>query len=169
MFAIGDSSPLILYASAGHLDLLREVFTEIIIPAAVWNEVVVEGHGRPGCEEVAHAPWIRQQAVTADEPTLTLLADLGPGESEAISLAMEFDRRLPVLIDDRKARRLARERGLRVLGSVGVLLLAKERQIIPSIVPALNDLRTCGLYLSVALVDGLLGAAGEPLSAPLNQ
>lgn len=90
MPAISDSNPLILYAGIGHLDLLREVFTEIIIPAAGWNEVVVEGRNRPGSAEVARAPWIRRRAVVASEPAQTLFAELGPGESEAIGLAVEF-------------------------------------------------------------------------------
>lgn len=161
MPAISDSSPLILYAGIRHLDLLREVFAEIIIPAAVWNEVVVEGYNRPGSAEVASAPWIRRRTVDAAEPLLTPLAELGPGESEAIRLALEFGQRIPILLDDRKARRLAVDHGLRVLGTAGMLLLAKERQLIPLVAPLLDDLRVHGLYLSDAALHTSLAAAGE--------
>lgn len=161
MPSVSDSSPLIIYASSGYLDLLRQVLGEIFIPSAIWNEVVVDGGNRPEVAAVASASWIRQRDLLHPDLVQELRVELGPGESEAIGLATELDDNVPILLDDAKARRIARQRGLRVVGSAGVLLLAKQRHVISVIGPVLDDLLACGLYLSDAVAHEVLETAGE--------
>lgn len=101
---ISDSTPLIALARIGELDLLRAVFSHILIPEAVGEEVA-RGDA-PGADEVASAAWIK--TVEAD-PVLVrqLLLLVDRGEAEAIALAQVEPRPL-LLTDDRKARRVAR-------------------------------------------------------------
>ncbi len=63
MKIVSNSSPLITLARIGRLDILRQLYSEIVIPEAVWHEVVVEGDEQPGAEAVRSASWIVQQAV----------------------------------------------------------------------------------------------------------
>jgi len=90
--AISDSSTLIHLAALGRLILLREYYTEVLIPPAVWKEVVEEGRGRPGArevEEAARVGWLKVVAAT-DEPLVRLLKrELQDGEAEALALAVE--------------------------------------------------------------------------------
>lgn len=160
MTAISDSSPLILYASIGHLELLERLFTEVLIPPAVWQEVVNDGSGRIGAREVLQAAWIRQRPLPTQGVPLTLAA-LDPGEREAIALASSLQLAIPILVDDRRARRMARDIGLVVIGSGGILGLAKKAGLITSVRPILFDLISVGLFLSEAAVRELLEVAGE--------
>ena len=86
--------------------------------------------------------------MTGPQLIQALQSQLDPGEAEAIALAIELGTRGPVLLDDRKARRVASSIGLIVLGSAGVLLAAKQVGLIRSVRPVLDNLRTAGLYLS---------------------
>ena len=61
--AVSNSSPLILYARIGRLELLKALFGEILIPPAVWHEVVTGGTGRNGEREVRQSDWIRQRSL----------------------------------------------------------------------------------------------------------
>ena len=83
------------------------------------------------------------------------------GEAEVIALAIERGGFESVLLDDRDARRVARERGLAVAGSAGVLVLAKDRGVLPEVRPTLDQLRSASLYLSDAAYLEALAAAGE--------
>ncbi len=60
---VSDSSPLINLSAIGELNLLRELYGEILIPTAVWDEVVIKGNGQPGSEEVNNAKWIKKELV----------------------------------------------------------------------------------------------------------
>ena len=82
---VSDSSPLISLARIGKLDLLQRLYGELLIPQAVWNEVVVKGVGQPGAEEIKSAGWIKTVAVANDELVLALQRDLDSGEAEAIA------------------------------------------------------------------------------------
>lgn len=161
MATISNSSPLILFAKISRLELLRLVFAELIVPTSVYEEVVIAGAGRAGAAEVATATWIRSQAVANQLAFDTLLETLDPGEAEAIALAAEMGEQVTVVLDDRKARHLARQHGLIVVGSAGVLLLAKVQGIIPQVRPILDELRAAGLRLSDRAYSRAIADAGE--------
>ena len=160
MAAVSDSSPLILYAAIGRLDIVEALFAPVYVPQAVYAEVVTAGASRPGADEVRSAPWIVSRSATRQDLLQTLAGEVDVGEAEAIVLAIELGR-IPVLLDDRAARRLARASGLPLFGSAGVLLLAKRQGLLPLARPTLDQLRSVGLYLSDTVYQGLLARAGE--------
>lgn len=140
---------------------MRDLFSELVIPPAVYREVVVRGATRRGAIEVMSAPWITVQDPANSELVQVLSDQLDRGEAEAIALAVELGGRLPTLLDDRRGRRVALRLGLRVQGSAGILLLAKEQGILPDVRPALDALVEAGLYLSDDVYRRVLTLSGE--------
>lgn len=102
--------------AVGHLELLQELYSQVVVRRIVFDEIVVAGAGLTGAHEVEHASWLQVEDVPA-EPSL--LAMLDRGEAAAIPLAVRLGATL--LADDARAREVARERGLVVIGTLGVL------------------------------------------------
>ena len=125
MIVVSDSSPLIALADVGQLRLLHELFSTVLIPEAVYQEIVVQGAGRTGAEAVQAAAWIEQRSVANTGLADVLKLELDEGEAEAIALALESGADL-VLLDERRGRQRAARLGLRVTGVLGVLLEAKQ-------------------------------------------
>ena len=148
MKIVCNASPLINLARIGKLDLLRELYGELIIPEAVWHEVVEEGSGQPGAEEVKCADWIKTQGVTNMNLKRALQQELDAGETEAIVLALEIGADL-LLMDERIGREVARHFGLRYTGLIGILIEAKRKGRISAIKPHLDSMRNiAGFRLS---------------------
>jgi len=137
---VSNASPLINLARIGKLDLLRELYGELVVPEAVWQEVVVQGAGQPGADEVEAAAWIKRHAVTNRSLVHALQQDLDAGEAEAIALASEIQAEL-LLMDEHLGRETARHLGLRYVGLIGVLIQAKRKGLIGAIGPHLDALR----------------------------
>lgn len=157
---VSDSSPLVHLSRIGRLSLLRGLFGEILIPLAVYREVVVEGRGRPGSSEVEKASWINVMEVRDKQLKRILQPVLDEGEAEAIVLALETNANL-VLLDDREARLQAKRLGLRVAGTIGILLRAKRLGLIESLKKELDKLKETGFRISKNLEEEVLRAAGE--------
>ena len=156
---VSNSGPLIALASVGRLDLIPRLHGSVAVPEAVWNEVVGAGDLRPGSSEIAAASWVSR--VEVSPPPDSLLADeLGQGEAEAIVLARQHESLL--LLDDRRARRIARVAyGVAVRGTAGLLVHAKRTGLLEEIRPVLHAMRNEGYYLSDRIVDAALQAAEE--------
>jgi predicted nucleic acid-binding protein len=120
---VANATPLIALSLIGELDLLPRIFDEILVPKAVYEEIVVEGAGRPGSEAVSAAPWLQVQASKTTSSLEPLLLGLDSGELQTLLLAQEVQADW-VLIDERLGRRVARAMGLEIKGTVGVLLAA---------------------------------------------
>lgn len=123
MKVIVNSTPLIALSLIGRIDLLQQLFTEIIVPEAVYDEVVTYGLGRAGANAVAQANWITIVTPTVKTTLEPLLLGLDPGEMEVLLLAREV---APdwVLIDERLGRRVAKALKLPLKGTLGILLAA---------------------------------------------
>ncbi len=162
MKVISNASVLIGLSSIGMLFLLRERFTEgILVPEAVWREVVDEGAERSGAQEVSAANWIKVQKVKDKGMVRLLRVELDEGEAETIALAHEMNANL-VLLDERDARRAAMQMGLKVLGTVGILLWGKQMGKFVSLWEQLDALRVQGKFrISQRLYDRVLQEAGE--------
>jgi predicted nucleic acid-binding protein len=155
---IVNNTPLVAFWAIGRLDILRSLFDEILIPAAVRDEFLAtekESRRRTLREE----SWIRVVEVQNPRRTQSFVG-LDTGETEVLVLAEEQGASL-VLIDERKARRFAERMGLPLSGTLGVLLLAKEEKIISAIAPILQKIQEAGLYFHSELIERVLQLAGE--------
>ena len=123
MRAIANATPLIALAILGRLELLRTIFSEILVPEAVYNEIVARGTDRPGAIMIAQAKWLHVLSPTTTATIEPLLLGLDAGEMQVLLLAREL-RPDWVLIDERQARRIARAMDLPVKGTLGILLAA---------------------------------------------
>ncbi len=151
LLVVSNSSPIIALDQIQKLDLLKLLFSEIIIPSAVKHEIF----------SVSPFPfWINEHQITQPIGSQILRISLGPGESEAISLALEVKPRW-ILLDDRPARRLAESLELSVIGTLGILLASKRRGLLPSLRPCLDSLIEHGFRIAPALYKFVLLDAGE--------
>jgi predicted nucleic acid-binding protein len=164
MDVVSDTSPITNLAAVGHLELLQALYTQILIPQEVRDELVLGGAGNnPGAQEVLTGGWFVVDSVDAQDrdQLASKYHALDIGEAAALALAKARGADL-ILLDDRAARDAARALGLNHIGVVGVLLAAKSRGLISLVKPILDDLRaTAGFYLAEAVYQGALRAAGE--------
>jgi predicted nucleic acid-binding protein len=119
----------------------------VIIPAAVANEF-----GRSFA-------WLGVETPTDEPLVISLSLQIHSGEAETIALAHERASR--VLLDDRQARAAARRLGLRIIGTVGILILAKRQSMIPELGPVLDQLKANNFYMSDELRSEALRIVGE--------
>jgi len=159
MIIVSDSGPIISFARAGYLKLLGQLFQEIIIPEAVYEEIAIIGIGRAGAKEVISGEWIKTKRTKNRLKVKQLPAMLGLGEREAIILAQELNATL--LIDDRKAREVAEENGINCFGSLRILKEAKDRKLIDAIKPVGDELIVTGLRIDSSLYQRFLQEVGE--------
>lgn len=162
MKPVSNSSVLIALSSIGQLALLVQRFPAgILIPPAVYEEVVRTGQNRAGAREVAAAAWITRGSL-ADVRLVSLLqSELDHGEAEAIALAVQAKTNL-ILLDEKDARRTAQNLGLQPLGTVGILLWAKQTGRITNLRSCLDALSVQGrFYLSDSVIRAVLQRAGE--------
>lgn len=156
---ISDSTPLIALARIGELEVVRHVFEEILVPEAVHEEIVEARGGAPGAEDVAAADWVHRTRV-APRRVAPLLRLMDRGEAEAIALARVETGSL-LLTDDRKARRTAKELGIQVQGTLGILARAKGQGLVPSIRPLTQRLQSSGWRISESILAEFLRRSGE--------
>lgn len=161
MTIVSNASPLINLARINKLDVLRQLYGELLVPEAVWQEVVVKGAGQSGAEQVETAAWIQRAQVTNRALVQGLSQDLDAGEAESIALALEVKAQL-LLMDERLGRETARHLDLRYIGLIGVLMEAKHRGLIDRVEPMLVALRVqAGFRISDELYERVLCDAGE--------
>jgi predicted nucleic acid-binding protein len=155
MIVVSDSGPLIALAKIGKLELLRELFGEIITPRAVWIEVVEKGRGRPGSREVSEAGWIKVQDVNDRLSVEILVKEIEIGEAEAIVLSRELNADL-LILDEKILRIIAKSLGIKVAGTLALLFIAKEKGLLEEDIDSLMlDLRAKGVRFSEKVVDAL--------------
>lgn len=154
---VSNSTPLLAFARIEALELLEQIVQHLLIPEAVWREVTHDPH-RPGADVIRHAAWIEVYPV-ADVPSeLLVLLDLG--EAEVITLA-EVVAATEVVLDERAARAVATARGLNIIGTAGLLVRAKQQQLITAVGPFLERMRNQGIYYSQQFLQELLRQLGE--------
>lgn len=161
MIILADSSPLITLSRAGCLELLHEIYGEVIVSREVYDEITVAGAGLPGANEVRHANWIRTETnpETSLPEVLTACANLGAGERSIIYLASALTADL-VLIDDERARRAAKSVGLTIAGSIAILEWGAMRNRIPDLRSAYLNLLQQGIRYDRQLPDHSLERLG---------
>lgn len=153
MKVISNSTPLIALAKINKLSLLREYFGEIHIPEEVYDEVVQRGSNLAGSAEVASCKWIIKSQAANRLAVEALCISLDKGEAEAIVLASE--KKGLLIIDDVDGRKAARQLGLKITGTIGVLVLASNDGKL-DLKNALDELKTVGFHLSNKEYDRIL-------------
>lgn len=155
MRAVANSGPLIHLSWIDRLDILGELFEEVLVPPAVRQGVLSAAPHVPGVTglRVAFAAGrLKLQPVGDQGLVITLTTDLDRGESEAIALMNETGADV-LLLDDRRARATAHDRGFPFTGTIGILKLARGRGLISSVVPMLHELRRRGFWISAELME----------------
>jgi predicted nucleic acid-binding protein len=145
--AVVDSTCLIGLENIGHLDLLPHLFEPVHAPPEVEREFG------------SSPEWLKIEIPSNTALVQALKVTVDDGEAEAIALAVEHQWR--IVIDDLKARDLAQRMGLRIIGTVGLLVRAKRAGLLPWINPLLNELSEKGFHLSEDLKREALRLAGE--------
>jgi predicted nucleic acid-binding protein len=144
---VADSACLIALERIGCLDLLPALFESIVIPPEVEREFGVS------------VPWLKVKAPTNHSLVASLKMLVDDGEAEALALACE--NRSNIILDDRRARSIAKNLTLPMIGTVGILVRAKHAGIIPALKPLLDSLELNNFYISEALKAEALRLAGE--------
>ena len=156
---IVNTSPLQYLFQVGLLDLLPSLYGNVIIPQAVLDEA---DHGRRqgvALPAVSALSWVR--VVTVGHPVVLPMATrLGAGEYEVLLLAKEMPDSL-IVLDDSRARHCATQLGIRVTGTLGILLKAKQRNTIAAVTPVLDTLNDLGFRLSAKTRALTIRLAGE--------
>ncbi|NEO00845.1 MAG: DUF3368 domain-containing protein [Moorea sp. SIO3I7] len=163
MIVISDTSAITNLAAIQHLQLLPQLYNQVIIPEAVYRELADIDPPVPGTLEVQSASWLEVRQVVNSEVVEHLQSEvsLDPGESEAIALALELNADL-LLIDERRGRAEADRLGLRITGLLGILVEAKHQNLIVAVKPLMDALiATSEFRVSLALYNQILEMVDE--------
>lgn len=137
---ISNSTPLINFSAIHRLDILEQLFGKIYIPSAVEKEVFVKGQHYPSISELRKATFIETLEVKNNLLSAALKRDLDDGEAEAIALALENNGKL-LLLDEVTGRMFAESYDIPFIGSIGCLVDAKRKGLIPAIKPLLDKMQ----------------------------
>jgi predicted nucleic acid-binding protein len=151
-----DAGPLIVLLKTNKLSILKDLFGTVNVPTAVYSEITVKEWEKALFSKIE---WINPLKVKKDNDYKLLEQLVDKGEAEAIILAKEL--KSPLLADDAKARKYAILLNVEVIGTLGLLKLAKTRGVIPSVKAAIRDMLAEGYYIDGRLIAKLLDDVGE--------
>ncbi len=161
MIVVSDTTPLIGLASIDRLEILLELFGDVYIPQAVYDETVTYGREEGIAKQaVASSNWIHVVKVQDRLAVDVLLDEMDLGEVETIILASEMKADW-VLMDERKGRRKLTQLNIPKIGTIGVLLKAKQLGLIPDLKPEIEKLQKLGFSISQSVVNEVLKKAEE--------
>lgn len=155
MILIADSSALIALAIVDQLEILETLFGHVYIPRAVYNEITQDNK-----EESKKLLTFCRNKVVDINSSVNFNISLGLGESEAIVLYREKDADF-LLCDDKKAKKFAQSFGIRVIGSLGILLKAKEQNLVEELTPLIDRLKASRIFIDDKTYELVLKMAGE--------
>ena len=158
MLIISDASPLIALAACNKLDLLDKLFEQVRIPQAVFNELAIPD--KPNAINIIE--WAKDKVFPIKNKTVikALSLNLDPGEAEAMALYWEISADF-LLIDEKKGRIIANRNGIKTVGTIGILLLSKQKGFITSVKPLLDLLIQNGFHISDIFYRQILDKTGE--------
>lgn len=161
MVVVSDTSPISGLYRIGHLHLLQLLYRELVIPNAVFEELLQLQAFGYDLKEILAADWIAVKSPLPSIQLEKLRQELDAGEAEAIALSEELHADL-LLIDEAKGRVFAKQTGVLVIGLLGVLIEAKTEGHIPMVQPLMDKLiREIKFRVSPALYKLVLEQAGE--------
>jgi predicted nucleic acid-binding protein len=154
-----NASPLIYLSKAGLIHLLQLLGREIIVPKPVALEIQQRGAIDLTAQAITNTPWLNI-VETPPVPELIQSWDLGAGESSVLTWGY-LHPDTEIIVDDLAARRCAAVLGIPVRGTLGLVLIAKQRGEIPAARPLIDQLRQSGMYLSTSVINQALALIGE--------
>ena len=158
MIIIADSSALVAVSTCQALGLLDALFGTVLVPTAVYDEVCAPG--KPQSEALKSYLSGKVRSIDMSQQRLHKTAGLGKGELEAMLLYKSVSANV-LLIDDQRAKKSAFANGLETMGSLGLLLLAKDEGLLSEITPRVRLLENSNAYLNPLLIAQVLQRAGE--------
>ncbi|MCY7411331.1 MAG: DUF3368 domain-containing protein [Chitinophagales bacterium] len=142
------------------MELLQKVFIEITIPPAVHKEIIAISNLGYDVKSYSGSPWIKIVKPKNELGVSELLHTVDIGEAQAITLAKELDAEY-LLLDERLGTYEANKRSLKTVGLLGVIVIAKQKNIISEVNPILNRLRQKGFWMSQNLINKILISVNE--------
>ncbi|MBO4999186.1 MAG: DUF3368 domain-containing protein [Lachnospira sp.] len=164
MIVVSDTTPIISLIKIEKLDILKGLFGEVQIPEAVFNELTGNVLFKEEAKVVVQCDYIKKMPV-GNMKSVDLLrrsTNLDAGESEAIVLADSLNNSI-LLIDEAKGRKIAKNMGLNIMGTIGILLVAYEDGLLDkeNIEECIEIIRNSKLRISEALLDMLHNKINE--------
>lgn len=157
MKVVSNTTPIISLASIGQLSLLTDLFGKIYIPQAVYNEIKYKKSY--GYQEI-DKPNFEVVTIQGNDYLGFLLNKLDKGEAEAIFLAKELKAEI-LIIDERMGYKIAQSQNLYSIGTLTVLHVSKEKQLIKNVKPLLDEMIKKGRWYSKAVYTQFLKQIGE--------
>jgi len=154
-----NASPLIFLSKAGVIHFLQQAAPDIVVPQVVALEVGRRGRNDITARTLANNPWVATVEVPVIPPLIQSW-DLGPGESAVLAYARTHPG-VVAIIDDGAGRRCAETLGVPLLGTLGLIMIAKKRGLIPTARPVIALLKQQGMFLSESIIDRAMDLIGE--------
>ncbi|MDR1702971.1 MAG: DUF3368 domain-containing protein [Sporomusaceae bacterium] len=155
MIVVSNTTPLISLFRIGQIELLKILFEKVFIPIAVYKEIVVLGQGKHGSDILGALDYITVQDIQNKLAVGLLQSQLDYGEAEAIVLANELDADI-LILDEKKARKAAQANFQKIIGTVGILQIAKNKGIIPNMKICLDALISNNIWIEEKLYKRVL-------------
>jgi predicted nucleic acid-binding protein len=157
---ISNTGPIIALMHIERLDVLQNLFQKVFVPEAVHKELLLGENIGIGLASYKQAAWVQVHSLqNALDPLIKTVLDIG--EASVIQLSQEINADY-VLIDERKARKIARNiYGLRVIGTARILVEAKSKRMIDNVGGALKKIRDGGYWIHDDIVHFAMKEAGE--------
>ena len=159
MIVVSDTTPLISLMKASRLEVLQQLFGQVLIPTAVFDELTSNESFREEAQQIRDCPYIRVVSVSETKAVDVLRRSTGLdlGESEAIVYA-DDNKAQVLLMDEAKGRQVAKAMGLFIMGTVGVLLAAFDEKVLSAedVKAALQRLRQANRRISDSLIQAAL-------------
>jgi len=161
LIVVSDTSPVLNLARIGRLELLPSLYRQVVVPAAVYEELTASKSDLPPAIDLDSMPWLIVATASDRKQVQDLREHLDAGEAEAIILAVERRADL-LLVDERRARRTAIARGITVTGLLGVVAQAKRAGLIDLAKPVLDELiHVARFWIGSDLYTEVLAELGE--------
>ena len=157
MILIADSSALITLSICNQLELPEKLFDRIKVPLSVYNEINIPH--KPESEVLVK--YLKGKIINIDlSPYIISTPSLGKGELEAMALYKKLNADF-LLTDDKKARKIAEYNGIKIIGSIGLLIWAKEKNLIEKVKPSLDEIYNSYIFISEDLYHHILKIIDE--------
>ena len=160
MIVVSNTTPILSLYKIGKLGLLRNLFGQVFVPVAVYNEVAILGKGKQGHDIFEMANYICVKEISNSLAVGLLQTQLDYGEAETIVLAGELGAEL-IMLDEKKARKVAQANSQQVIGTIGILQASKDKGLIPDMKSSLDDLIANNIWIDRRLYQTILHTNGE--------